>query len=180
MLPTVVPVRPALFAGPDADVVPLNFRDLSQGQVRQGPDGWHAIFQLQGVEHRVWLKEPALDSPAYTIEFLFDRDVDFRAHACTRLWRAANGRPPGDPLRALSRLRRRRVVLALRAQDARIKGATYREIAEVLFGLNRISEREWSTHELRGQMRRLVQYGRSLIRGGYRKLLRPASRKKKK
>ncbi|WP_245327096.1 DUF2285 domain-containing protein [Bradyrhizobium sacchari] len=166
-----------LLADAQARLVRLDFSALSQDQIRQGPDGWHAVFHLRDVEHRVWVKEPPLLAAAYAVEFLLDRDVDVRAHACTRLWRAANGRRPGDPLRTLSRPRRRRVVLALRAIDAQTGGATYREIAEVLFGIDRISEGVWKIHSLRSRVRRLVEYGRKLIGGGYRRLLRPPSRK---
>ncbi len=70
------------------------------------------------------------------------------------------------------------MTLALRVMDARMEGATYREIAEVLYGPQRISERDWKTHELRNRIIRLAQSGFALMRGGYRKLLRPPSRKK--
>jgi hypothetical protein len=56
-------------------------------------------------------------------------------------------------------------------------GSTYREIAEVLFDASRISERDWRTHDLRNRTIRLVQSGFALMRGGYRALLRPPSRK---
>ncbi|MFX7663295.1 DUF2285 domain-containing protein, partial [Acinetobacter baumannii] len=77
------------------------------------------------------------------VELPLDPDFEFRADAGKRLWRALNGRPPGPPLHALSPHRRRRLALALRALDARTDGSTYREIAEVLFGAGRISERDW-------------------------------------
>ncbi|MGL1255187.1 DUF2285 domain-containing protein [Escherichia coli] len=51
-------------------------------------------------------------------------------------------------------------------------------MAEVLFGAGRISERDWKTHDLRNRTIRLVQSGLALMRGGYRALLRPTSRKK--
>lgn len=67
--------------------------------------------------------------------------------------------------------------MALRALDGRLAGATYREIAQVLFSPKRIPERAWKTHDLRNQTIRLVQNGFALMRGGYRALLRPSSRK---
>jgi len=70
------------------------------------------------------------------------------------------------------------LALALRALDARMDGATYREIAEVLFPNERISERDWGTHDLRNRIIRLAQTGFALMRGRYRALLRPPSRKK--
>jgi hypothetical protein len=177
VLPTVVPVRPALQASSHSHVS-LDLGGLNKGQLRQGPDGWHAVLYLHGAEHRVWLKEAPVVTVTYAVELPFDRDFEFRADAGRRLWRALNGRPPGVPLHALSAHRRRRLALALRALDARMDGSTYREIAEVLFDASRISERDWRTHDLRNRTIRLVQSGFALMRGGYRALLRPPSRKK--
>lgn len=170
-------MRPASFPNADSHVG-LKLDDLSLGQLRQALDGWHAVLNLRGVEHRVWFKEAPLVAVTYAVELPFDRDFEFRADAGRRLWRALNGRSIGAPLHALSESRRRRLALALRALDARMDGSTYREIAEVLFGAERISERDWPTHDLRNRTIRLVQSGFALIRGGYRALLRPRSPKK--
>ena len=167
-------MRPASLVSSHSHVS-LDLSDLSKGQLRQGPDGWHAVLHLQGVEHRVWLKEAPVTAVAYAVELPFDRDFEFRADAGRRLWRALNGRPQGAPLHALSVHRRRRLALALRALDARMDGSTYREIAQVLFGSERISERDWRSHDLRNSTIRLVQSGFALMRGGYRALLRPPS-----
>jgi hypothetical protein len=157
--------------------VSLNLGELADAELRQGTDGWYAVLHLGGVEHRVWLREPPLVAVTYAVELPFDRDFDFRAHAARRLWRTLNSRPPGLPLHTFSAHRRRRLAMALRALDGRLAGATYREIAEVLFSPKRIPERAWKTHDLRNQTIRLVQNGLALMRGGYRALLRPSSRK---
>ena len=170
-------MRPASLPGADSHVR-LDIDGLNLGPVRRAPDGWHAVLTLRGVEHRVWFKEAPLVAAAYAVELPLDRDFEFRADAGRRLWRALNGRPLGAPLHALSESRRRRLALALRALDGRMDGSTYREIAEVLFGAERISERDWPTHDLRNRTIRLVQSGFALIRGGYRALLRPRSPKK--
>ena len=177
VLPTVIPVRPALLVSSHSQVS-LDLNNLETGQLRQGPDGWHAVLHLNGVEHRVWLKEAPVVAVSYAVELPLDRDFEFRADAGRRLWRGLNGRPQGEPLHALSANRRRRLALALRALDARMDGATYREIAEVLFPAERISERDWGTHEVRNRIIRLVKTGFALVQGGYRALLRPRSRKK--
>lgn len=158
--------------------VRLDLNELNESQFRQGPDGWHAVLYLRGVEHRIWFKEPPIISAAYTVELPLDRDFEFRADAGRRLWRGLNGRPQGMPLHAISAHRRRRIALALRALDARMDGATYREIAQVLFPLERISDRDWGTHDLRNRIIRLAETGFALMRGGYRALLRPLPRKK--
>jgi hypothetical protein len=158
--------------------VRLDLSELNKAQLRQGPYGWHAVLHLHGVEHRVWLKEAPVVTVTYAVELALDRDFEFRADTGRRLWRALNGRPLGEPLRALSAHRRRRLALAQRALDAWMDGSTYRKIAEVLFGTRRISERDWRTHDLRNRTIRLAQSGFALMRGGYRALLRPPSPKK--
>jgi len=176
-VPTIVPVRPALLAGSHTHVR-LDLNELNDSQFRQGPDGWHAVLHLRGVEHRIWLKEAPIIAAAYTVEFPFDRDFEFRAGAGVRLWRGLNGRPQGAPPHAISAHRRRRIALALRASDAQTDGATYYEIAEVMLPAQRISKRDWGTHEVRDQIKRLVKTGLALVQGGYRALLRPPSRKR--
>jgi hypothetical protein len=114
----------------------------------------------------------------YSAESPFDDDFEAREHAARRLWRALNGRPAGPAFHELSPQRRQRLALALRALDARAEGNTYRTIAEVLFGSNRIPERDWKTHDLRNRTIRLVQSGVALVRGGYRALLGQQRRKK--
>ncbi|WP_187435538.1 DUF2285 domain-containing protein [Bradyrhizobium cytisi] len=155
----------------------LPLADLSSGTIRQASDGWHAVLRIQGVQHRLWLKEAPQFGVSYAAELPLDADFEIRAHASHRLWRAINGRPPGPALHQLSAQRRERLALALRALDGHMDGASYRVIAEVLFGRKRIPERAWKTHELRSRTIRLVQAGLALMRGGYRALLRPSSRK---
>lgn len=177
VLPTIISVRPAPTGGPYSRVS-LNFGSLSEGQLRQGPDGWHAVMHLHDIEHRVWIKEAPIVSASYMVEFQLDQDFDFRIDAGRRLWRGLNGRPQGVPLHTLSAYRRRRLALALRALDARTDGATYREIAEVLLPVHRISGRDWATHDVRNRIIRLVKTGFALAHGGYRALLRPTRRRK--
>jgi len=66
----------------------------------------------------------------------------------------------------------------MRALDAWLVGHSYREIAEGLFGKERVGRQPWKGSELRSQIIRLVKGGIALMRGGYRALLRPSSRKK--
>jgi hypothetical protein len=66
----------------------------------------------------------------------------------------------------------------MRALDAWLAGHSYREIAEGLFGTERVRSRSWKDHDLRSHIIRLVKSGIALMRGGYRSLLRSSSRKK--
>jgi hypothetical protein len=130
------------------------------------------------VDHRIWLKESPAFGVNYVTELPFDGDFDARAYAARRLWRAMNGRMPGPAFHELSKQRRERLSVAIRAHDARAAGSTYRAIAEVFFGKKRIPDRAWKTHDLRNRTIRLVQSGLALMRGSYRELLRPRRRDK--
>ena len=100
-----------------------------------------------------------------------DALFDLRANSALRLWRALMGRYPGPDPTILSRARRDRLLLALRALDGRLDKASYREIAEVLFALGRLTSRAWQTHDARDRTIRLVRYGFGLMEGGYLRLL---------
>jgi hypothetical protein len=149
---------------------------MSAGEIRQASDGWYVLLRIDGVEHRLWLRELPVAEPAYAAELPFDEDFEIRAHAARRLWRALNGRSAGPAFYELSPQRRQRLSLTLRALDGRIEGNSYRAIAEGLFGTTHIPERAWKTHDLRNRTIRLVQSGFALMRGGYRTLLRHARR----
>jgi len=151
---------------------------LSAGELRRASDGWHVLLRLRGVDHRLFLKEAPVTGKSYAVELPFDAVFDIRAHAARRLWRALSGRVAGPPFQQLSQQRLERLALTLRALDARIEGATYRMIAEGLFGAKRIPERAWKTHDLRNRTIRLVHSGLALMRGGYRELLHLSRRKK--
>jgi hypothetical protein len=150
--------------------------DLTTGQVRRAVDGWHAVLRIGAVDHRVWFKEPPLLGASYAAELPFDGDLEERAYAARRLWRAMNGRVSSPAFHTLSKHRRERLSAAIRALDAHSAGGSYRIIAEALFGKKRIPDRAWKTHDLRNRTVRLVQGGLALMRGGYRKLLRPGRR----
>jgi len=73
----------------------------------------------------------------------------------------------------LTRQRRDRLGLALRALDGRLSGESYRVIAQSLFRPARIpAGAAWKTHELRDRTIRLARVGLKLMRGGYLELLR--------
>ncbi|MET3225831.1 hypothetical protein ABIF35_006618 [Bradyrhizobium japonicum] len=153
--------------------LPQALLDLEAAQIRRAGDGWHAVLRIGAVNHRVWSREPPVVDGLYTAELPFDVDFEERAFAARRLWRAMNGRAAGPSFRDLSKQKRERLGEALRALDAQAAGGTYRAIAEALFGKKRIPDRAWKTHDLRNRTVRLVQTGLALVRGGYRRLLRP-------
>lgn len=104
-----------------------------------------------------------------------DADGLDRIRELERLWRLLHDRNvPVD--KTISERKRRDLRLMLRTVDGRSDGATLREIAEVLFGAERVAADPWKSSSLRDKMNRLFREGQAMISGGYRKLLRPRRR----
>jgi Uncharacterized conserved protein (DUF2285) len=143
--------------------------DLSLDPViaEEGPG---RLIERRGNLFRLHIVEP-LEGQTPCAILPLDRLFDIRASAALRLWRALAERPPGPNPAALPATRRDRLVLALRALDGRLEKASYRDIAEVLFGTDRMPERGWKTHDLRDRTIRLARLGHAIMQGGYRRLL---------
>jgi hypothetical protein len=156
----------------------LDLTKVPGGEFRRASDGWHAIVPLRGAIHRLHLPRLVAKGAPLAIEVRLDANFDIRSVAANRFWLALQGRSIGAPPLDLSRLKRRRFKLAVRALDGRLEGHSYREIAEGLFGRQRIQGRSWKSHDLRSLTVRLVRDGIALMRGGYRALLRPPPRKR--
>ena len=171
VLPTVVPLAPApaSFAG----ARPIDFAELGDLKERAGPDGRHVIIRTDSGELRVWVPD---DRGAQPLAFALplDDDLPIRVKAALRLWaRTVHlAGDPGPPPLALTRQRHDRLMLMLRALDSHLADASYREIADALFGARRLERELWKTSSLRDTTIRLVRGGLALMRVGYRKLLR--------
>lgn len=123
-----------------------------------------------------------VDPPAVLLPL--DRLFEIRAQSAIRLWRALHDSNPGKNPTTLTRDRRKRLTLALRALDAQLAGFTYREIFAALSEV-RIPGRAWKTHDRRGYIIRLAELGVEMMLGDYRKLLqhpyrRPPRRTKRR
>lgn len=132
-------------------------------------EGDDLVIERLGAKLRVHLVGGETQPTAVLLPL--DRLFEVRAAAALRLWRALNGRQPGRNPAALSDARRKRLILALRALDGRLNGATHRQIAAALFGANAIPDRDWISHDLRDRTARLVRLGVTMMNGGYRRLL---------
>jgi len=167
--PEALPSVVCLIATPDglADrKLALPPGDLASLQAGLGSD---QIVELHGGRMRVRKSVSADQSVAVLLPL--DQLFDIRAAAALRLWRSLTGRKSGPDPGALTKERRNRLILALRALDARLEKASYPDIASALFDTSPISKRDWISHELRDQTGRLVRLGFSMMRGGYRQLL---------
>jgi hypothetical protein len=123
----------------------------------------------RGSIHRVLLDAP--DAAMRALLLPFDRFFEIRAKFAIRMWRSLSNLSPGISPTALSPQRRDRLVVALRALDGRQEGASYREIADALFGRRPISSSSWKSHSLRDRTIRAVKLGTDLMQGNYRMLL---------
>ncbi len=134
-------------------------------------DGAERLIERRGSLFRLHILEAPGDDETPCVVLPLDRLFEIRVAAATRLWRGLTGHPPGRDPAALPAARRERLVLALRALDGRIEKASYRDIAEALFGAGRLPERGWKTYDLRDRTVRLARLGHAMMQGGYRRLL---------
>jgi hypothetical protein len=172
VLPTVVLLAPTPAGLP---VVPsIEIADLGPDVAEQIDEhSRHLIVRGRDEEFRlcVYTLEP---DQSLSVVIPFDGDFPVRVAAASRLWARLYGHAPGQAPCSLTRQRRDRLVLMLRALDGHLAAASYREIAEVLFGTRRLERESWKTSSLRDRTIRLVKGGIALMRDGYRKLLRGA------
>jgi hypothetical protein len=151
-------------------LTPIFRRQASDGEhwVVSDGDGRFALLLMGGFE---------INTPVASVS-PFDTNFAARADPALRLVRLLTGERAIPLAVSLTQLQRQQLVFALRALDAHLAGATYREIAEVLFGEARVpTGSSWKTHDLRGRTIRLVRAGLRLMRGGYLDLLRHTRRR---
>ena len=138
---------------------------------RDAEDGTHLIVRGDVTYHQLMVIGPHVDAAPLAAVIPLDVTAPQRADAALRFWRfVANGmrRTRPSPLR-----RRDRLIAALRALDASLSGASYRDIADGLFDPSRIPAEPWKTASLRDTVIRLVRTGFAMMRGDYRRLLGP-------
>ena len=153
----------------------LSLADLADAgfnQIQAEPPYW---TNKSLTPHRLSLTRALDGATPLALLLPIDSDLPARLVAASRLWRLLSSglaEPPGT----LTTQRRARLIDSLRALDGRHSGASIRQIAAGLFGANNLpSGRDWQVHDLRSRTRRLIDTGVSMMRGGYRALLRPAS-----
>jgi T6SS, Transcription factor, DNA binding domain len=133
-------------------------------------DGPAWLIQRRSTLFRLHVLEaPGEQTPCVVLPL--DELFEVRAAAAVRLWHGLTGRAVGRNPAELPAARRERLILALRALDGRLEKASYRDIAEALFGSSRMPDRGWKTHDIRDRTVRLARLGFSLMQGGYRRLL---------
>lgn len=139
---------------------------------RHGDDGVHGLLTLGGAEHRLWMPRPIASGTAVACILPLGPGASAGAAAVLNFWRhVTTGRAPERRFDA----RLKRAQLSLWALDRRLGGASYRAVAELVFGAARVAGENWRTSPLRDSTIRLVRHGAAFVGGDYRRLLRPAA-----
>ncbi len=139
----------------------------SFGAVRRGDDGDHLRL---GSGLQLLLRDDARAAGPLVVVLALDADYALRVRAARALQRVAAGLPP--PRSRLTPAQRQRLDSSLRALDGSLAQDSYRAIAQALFGAAAVDREPWKTASVRDTTIRLVRVGRSLMRGGYLKLLK--------
>ena len=145
--------------------------DDACADLRRG-DGRHVLLEDHEGGHRLWLPNVGTGDRLAGLVVLDDK-FPLRIAALRRLQRRLAGRSPGPLPKAwqLTRRHRWRLTLMLRALDGHLSPASYREIADTLFGAEAVTRYVWKTSSIRAQTIRLVKDAMRMTKGGYRKLL---------
>lgn len=96
-------------------------------------------------------------------------DVSQGAAAALQFWRHLMGAAAAQGCTLDERLRRAQ--RSLRALDGRASGASYRELAEQIFGERRLEQEAWKTSSIRDVTIRLVRSGKALMERDYVRLI---------
>lgn len=163
---------------PDADPLPgtVLFRlwDLP-GQKHLIHDGTRLVLWVRwpGGCLRLALASDLVDGMAYVCAIRVSATSGARAQALmlalNKLALAADAVPTAT-VGARPTLSALQELYTLQALDATLAGASLREVAEGLFGTEAVATGWYTDGGLRSKVRRLVQRGKTLKRGGYRRL----------
>lgn len=138
---------------------------------RRSGDGTHVLLRDGNTRYQILLTTLPRQGVVRAALMPLDVTTPYRGQATRKFWDyAARGHPRP---RYVGASRPERLSMALRALDLRLAGATYRSIAETLFGKPSADAPPWKTAAIRDTVIRLVRTGLFMMQGGYRRLLGP-------
>ena len=131
----------------------------------EGADGVHALLRTEAGTHRLWMPRPLKrgDPIACLVA------SGGAASAAVQFLRHLAGQ--GGRLDLRARAQDQRAQMSLVALDERRAGASYRTIAERIYGAARIAAEDWRTSALRDSTIRLVRTGERLACGHHLQLV---------
>jgi hypothetical protein len=136
---------------------------------RRAEDGAHIIIRDKRYSFQLFLAASTDPLSGLQANIPLDENTAQRCASVQLFWSFVLGEMPVGS-RKRSGLRGK-YPQALQALDGWMMGATYREIAEVLFGAARVDENSWKTSTIRSSTIRLVKLAEDMMLGGYARLL---------
>lgn len=142
--------------------------------VLRGKDSLEHVVLTDGLHRlRLDVRGGTLTESPVRLRFALDGLRSIEAPLLTLRRLVAVDRRGAMPLGLYGRDRRAgRWIAALRADDAQRSGASQRDVAQLLFGIERVRD-DWTgtSDYLRSQVRRLLRFGERMRGGGWRSLL---------
>ncbi|WGG60822.1 DUF2285 domain-containing protein [Brucella intermedia] len=140
-------------------------------EIKAAPEALHILRRSINPDQHLMIDPNCRPDDPLEARISISRDGLDRLAALERLLRQFLGyKVPAD--RRMTDQQRRRLKSMFRAVDARQHNASQREIAGVLYGVERVASEHWKTSSLRDTVSELLKYGDAMIGGGYLKLLR--------
>ena len=145
--------------------------DIPVSLTQKSAGGFNAVSVFDDCMFNVIFTASSKPTDPCTALLPIDEDCLSRIETLTRFWRALHGRTvPADT--RLTSQQRRRIRLMMQAFDGRDNNATYREIADVIYGASRVAADAWKTSALRDSTIALVKDGKAMVEGEYLQLLK--------
>lgn len=136
---------------------------------KEGEDGLHALLRTAASTHRLWMPQPLERGDPMACVVPTGGEAGCAVAAAMQFLRHLAGHVGRSELRA--RVLDQRAQLSLVALDERRAGASYRAVAERLFGVVRVAAEDWRTSALRDSTIRLVRTGERLAQGHHLELV---------
>jgi hypothetical protein len=140
---------------------------------REDETGRHLVIDAPGFRHRLWLRASGPDVPLVILLAPSREPVGAAAADAARRLLSGLLLAGGPPATHPTRFQRQRLTLLLHILDADLAGASNREIGTRLVypWLGGISAEAWKASSERRRTQRLIAEARTMMRGGYRRLL---------
>ena len=136
---------------------------------RRAEDGAHILLRENGYNFQLFVATNTEIAEDLHLTIPMNEGAQLRCEVTSRFCRFFNGEKPLLIRRHAGT--NQRLQDALRVLDGNLAGASYREITEVLRGSHRMNDEVWKTSSARGVTIRLMQQAKSLMSGGYERLL---------